>query len=176
MKTNQFVFLALLLFVSLFLGCNSADEYAENLDIDIKEGFETQTESDDVDLTLKGIIYTTGYALNSYSDKFEDPAIQVCILMKNNNVDRIKPMMEDIISRIRLFHRGVECERTNQVKIRGKVITYSEREKNVLPERTIRACLGYRLTETTGTVETSFYYKENNDTHKINHIVSTVNI
>ena len=117
MKTNQFAFLALLLFVSLFLGCN---EYAENLDIDIKEGFETQTESDDVDLTLKGIIYTTGYALNSYSDKFEDPAIQVCILMKNNNVDRIKPMMEDIISRIRLFHRGVECERTNQVNHDGQ--------------------------------------------------------
>ena len=107
MKTNQFVFLALLLFVSLFLGCNSADEYAENLDIDIKEGFETQTESDDVDLTLKGIIYTTGYALNSYSDKFEDPAIQVCILMKNNKIAQITPMMNDIISQNLLFHRVV---------------------------------------------------------------------
>lgn len=171
MKHILSILLVMLVSVSVF-GCKSYQEYQQPLSIDIKENFETPSDNDDIDFRIQGITFTTGYAYNHHKVNYSDPGIEICLTIKNNKDGNIEPLMNEVMKRVRIFQRGVECDPTKTLLIHGELKDYSLDEKYILPGRSFNACLGYTLEDPNGKIEVTFFYKAPENTSKINNIIA----
>lgn len=143
-----------------------------SVSVDVKENLDNANRLDDINYTINNVTFTTGKSYNKRKGGYTDPAVEVCMTIKNNKDDMIAPLLNDAMGRIRLFQRGVDCDATTPLLINGELIDYDLNEKHILPGRSFNACRGFKLNYKTGLLETTFYYKKIGDTDSINHHIA----
>ena len=169
-KHSLFIGMALSL-CSLTTACQS-QVTTKSVSVAIKENLDNADKYDDIDYTINNVTFTTGKSYNERKGAYTDPAVEVCMTIKNNKDDMIAPLFVDAMNRIRLFQRGVECDSISTLLINGELFDYDLSEKFVLPGRSFNACRGFKLNYKTGLLETTFFYKKIGDADSINHLIA----
>lgn len=145
---------------------------SSSVSVDIKENLDNLSKLDDINYTINNVTFTTAKSYNRHKNQYSDPAVEICVTIKNNKDDMIEPLFKDAMSRIRLFQRGVECDSASTLYIDGELVDYDLSEKYILPGRSFNACRGFKLNSPSGLVETTFYYKQMGDSDAINHVIA----
>lgn len=164
--------LVLSLFFCLLTTACSSDVVSKPVSVDIKENLDNASKSDDINYTITNVTFTTGKSYNSHKRQYSDPAVEICVTIKNNKDDMIEPLFKDAMRRIRLFQRGVECDPVSPLAINKELVDYDSSEKYILPRRSFNACRGFKLNSPSGLIETTFFYKKIGEQNAINHIIA----
>ena len=168
---KRFLLITALSFCLFSTACQSK-VISKTVSVDIKENLDNAYKSDDINYTISNVTFTAAKSYNLHKKYYSDPAIEVCMTIKNNKDDSIEPLFKDAMKRIRLFQRGVECDNVPTLFINGEIVDYDLSEKFILPGRSFNACQGFKLNSPTGLLETTFFYKEIGETNAINHLIT----
>lgn len=145
---------------------------SKSVSVDIKENLDNASRLDDINYTINNVTFTTAKSYNKHKRNYSDPAVEICVTIKNNKDDMIEALFKDAMKRIRLFQRGVECDYESPLLINGELIDYDLSEKYILPGRSFKACQGFKLNSPNGVLETTFLYQKIGDEHAVNHVIA----